>query len=85
MFDFKIETRFLFEPTISKLNVNLIIKHAYQNEDYISKSQLDSKIELQFWLQSGTSVSKSIDKPLIDKPSAGKCKSTPYIKVEFQS
>lgn len=48
MFDFKIETRFLFEPTISKLNVNLIIKHAYQNKDYISKSQLDSKIELQF-------------------------------------
>ena len=59
MFDFKIETRFLYEPTISKLNVNLIMKHAYQNEDDISKSQLDSKIELQFWLQSGASVSKS--------------------------
>ena len=24
MFDFKIETRFLYEPTLSKLNVNLI-------------------------------------------------------------
>lgn len=48
MFDFKIETRFLYGPTISKLNVNLIMKHAYQNEDVISKSQLDSKIELQF-------------------------------------
>lgn len=48
MFDFKIETRFLYGPTISKLNDNLIMKHAYQNEDVISKSQLDSKIELQF-------------------------------------
>ena len=48
MFDFKIETRFLYETTLSKLNVNLIMKHAYQNEDDISKSQLDSKIELQF-------------------------------------
>ena len=48
MFDFKIETRFLYEPTLSKLNVNLIMKHAYQNEDDISKLQLDPKIELQF-------------------------------------
>lgn len=48
MFDFKMETRFLYGPTISKLNVNLIMKHAYHNEDVISKSQLDSKIELQF-------------------------------------